>query len=247
MTGIARPSASLTTLDHLSYTQQSGVLLDKTIEKRNEWQRYLSSLYWLGGSTCSGKTTICAQLSERFGVTVSHRDDFIEDHFKRANPQDHPAICEWLYLRKEATRAEILERSVDDLVTLLIGAFREDFALTQEDLLKEKLASGTVVEGLRLLPDIIAPLLERSNLAAWLVLSPDLHRTLIEARSAKSAHRETTVEAARLREHLSQTFIGLGGRLTEMAAERGTEVIEIRTMEELREVPDTLARIWGLS
>ena len=131
----------------------------------------LNSYYWLGGSTCSGKTTICDSLSLRFHLDIHHRDDAIAEHWKQANPQNHPSICEWLHLRQAGSAEELLDRSVDDLVSLMISAFREDFSLTLEDLARTNLEPCTIVEGMRLLPEILMPHLEDKDRAVWLVPS----------------------------------------------------------------------------
>ena len=43
-------------------------------------------------------------------------------------------MCEWRDLRSGGQLSELLDRTVGDLVSVFISAFREDFRLTQEDL-----------------------------------------------------------------------------------------------------------------
>ena len=34
-------------------------------------------IYWLGGSTCAGKSTISNVFSEKYGFTIYHCDDYL--------------------------------------------------------------------------------------------------------------------------------------------------------------------------
>ncbi len=47
---------------------------------KNRIKAKMSSVYWLGGSTCAGKTTIANILSENYGFTVYHCDEYLGTH-----------------------------------------------------------------------------------------------------------------------------------------------------------------------
>ena len=217
------------------------------MEFQYDLRRYLNSLYWLGGSTASGKTTICSHLTERFGATVHQRDDAIEDHWTRINPQDHPALYEWCDYRKRGRVQEFIRRPIDDLVNLLVTAFREDFSLTLADLSEMKLGPRTIVEDLRFSPDSLVPLLADKRRAVWIVPSLDLHKDLISRRTGKQTVSKTPREAAREKERLALVFNEIAMTLGRVAEERGAEVLRIANAQDLKMAPDCIAKMWGFA
>ncbi len=207
----------------------------------------LNSLFWLGGSTCSGKTTICASLSGRYHVDIQHRDDVISEHWDRADPQNHPAIYEWLRLRQAGRSEELLDMPIDNLVTLMISAFREDFSLTLEDLSQQDLKPRTIIEGMRLLHEALVPLLEEKERAVWLAPSVALYKELLDRRSQASANKNVSRKDTQLREHLFSVFQELATTLGQMAEDYDARVIHMETIDDLRSAPDILANAWHLS
>ena len=171
----------------------------------------------------------------------------IEDHWTRINPQDQPALWEWREFRERGSLSEFLSRPVDDLVSLLVTAFHEDFPLTLEDLSQTKLNSRTIVEGLRLPPNLLVPLLEDKSRAIWIVPSLDLHKDLITRRSNKPGAADATREAAQRQEHLSSVLNELAVTLGIIAAEQGASVVRIEHMEDLVAAPNIIAHAWGLA
>ena len=52
--------------------------------------------YWLGGSSCCGKSTVAAQLSSRFGLRHVKQSDGDRRYDDRVSPVDHPAATRFL-------------------------------------------------------------------------------------------------------------------------------------------------------
>ncbi|WP_455714085.1 shikimate kinase [Anaerosporobacter sp.] len=46
-----------------------------------------SSIYWIGGSTCAGKTTISNILAANYGFRVYHCDEYLGKHIENSNAQ----------------------------------------------------------------------------------------------------------------------------------------------------------------
>ncbi len=44
-----------------------------------------TSIYWLGGSTCAGKTTVSNVLSEKYNLKVYHCDEYLGKHIEKSN------------------------------------------------------------------------------------------------------------------------------------------------------------------
>ena len=54
-------------------------------------KRDLSHVYWIGGSGCSGKSSIARILEKDHGFTAYHCDDHWQEHEERSSPAEHPA------------------------------------------------------------------------------------------------------------------------------------------------------------
>ena len=62
----------------------------------------------------------------------------------------------------------------------------EGFKLIIEDLLRLTRDTGVIVEGFRLLPHLVKPLISVSSHAVWLLPTPDFRQAVIESRGGSS-------------------------------------------------------------
>ena len=62
----------------------------------------------------------------------------------------------------------------------------EGFGLIVEDVLRLPRERGVVVEGFRLLPRLVKPLLSASNHAVWLLPTPEFRQSVIESRGGSA-------------------------------------------------------------
>jgi hypothetical protein len=60
----------------------------------------------------------------------------------------------------------------------------EGFGLIVEDLLKLPPDEGVIVDGFRLLPRLVGPLLHRSGQGVWLIPTPEFRRAAFESRGS---------------------------------------------------------------
>jgi hypothetical protein len=138
----------------------------------------LSHVYWLGGSPCSGKSSISEILAAQFDLAVYHVDEAFERHTEQFDPNKHPAMCNWLSMDWEARWM----RPIEALLAEAIDAYSEHFSLVLADLL----ATGdrpVLVEGTALLPDLVRPWLTAVQRAAWVVPAPAFQREHYSRRS----------------------------------------------------------------
>ena len=49
-------------------------------------------VYWIGGGTCAGKSSIADSLCSKHGLVRYHADDHWEDHTRRADVRTHPLL-----------------------------------------------------------------------------------------------------------------------------------------------------------
>ena len=121
--------------------------------------------YWLGGSTCAGKTTISNALSVKYGVTVYHCDEYLVKHIEKSNAQKHPNLNN---IAKTSWN-DILSMNVEEYIKWTTGSFREEFDMILEDLYQLPDDKPILVEGINLLPKLINEEIANINHAVWLV------------------------------------------------------------------------------
>lgn len=108
------------------------------------------TIFTIGGSPCSGKSTVAERLAKEYGVCCFHADDFLEEFISLAAEKGLP-ICSRL---RRMTAEEIWMRSPAEQC-------REEFAIYEElaDFIFRKLhaAEGEciIAEGAAFTPDIM--------------------------------------------------------------------------------------------
>ncbi|WP_093622357.1 hypothetical protein [Actinoplanes philippinensis] len=139
----------------------------------------LAHVYWIGGGSGAGKSTIAARLAQRHGFTLYATDDVMGDHARRSAPEDTP------YLQQFMAR-DMDERWVTGTPRTMLEEFHwyrgEAFGLIVEDLLALPADRGVIAEGFRLLPELVAPLLADPRHAVWLLPTPAFRRAALESR-----------------------------------------------------------------
>jgi len=130
------------------------------------------NVFWLGGSPCSGKSSISRILASRFDLNVYHVDEAFENLTQRLDPVHHPALTKW----RESSWDERWMQPIDNLVQDVIACYREHFALIREDILQMPKRKTLLVEGTALLPRLVAEVLTKSTDAIWIIPSADFQR-----------------------------------------------------------------------
>jgi 2-phosphoglycerate kinase len=112
----------------------------------------LSQAYILGGSPCSGKSTLAEKLCARFDLQYYKVDDHYQDHIRRANPQQHPTM----HKLAQMSWNETWSRPVDIQVREECQFYRELFEMILQDLEKFSAARPVLLEGAAFLPELVA-------------------------------------------------------------------------------------------
>jgi len=141
----------------------------------------LSHVYWIGGGSGAGKSTIARRLAARHGLRLYATDDVMTDHARRASPEDCPALAEFAAMDMDERWCH------RDPVTMLetFHWYRgEGFGLIVEDLLRLPPDRGVIAEGFRLLPHLVQPWLAAHRRAVWLLPTPEFRRAAFERRGS---------------------------------------------------------------
>ena len=139
----------------------------------------LSHVYWLGGGSGAGKSTIARALAAAHGLTLYDTDAAMADHGARCSLADTPFLARF----KAMTMDERwLERSPQDMLETFHWFRGEAFDLILEDLLALPADRPVIAEGFRLLPALVAPHLQNRHRALWLLPTPAFRRAAFAAR-----------------------------------------------------------------
>jgi hypothetical protein len=182
-------------------------------------RRRLRHVYWIGGGSGAGKSTVARRLAARHGLRPFATDDVMADHARRSTPGDSPLLAAFLAMSMDERWAL---RSPETMLETFHWFRGEGFGLIVEDLLGLPAgpaepadpgepaapagsaepaqpaepaapgepvgpavpAAGVVVEGFRLLPHLVQPLLAGPRHAVWLLPTPAFRRAAFDARGS---------------------------------------------------------------
>jgi hypothetical protein len=163
----------------------------------------LRHVYWIGGGSGAGKSTIARRLAERHGFVLYSTDGAMADHAARARvtPAEFPLLSAFAAMDMDQ---RWLNRSPDVMLETFHWFGGEGFGLIVEDLLR--LAGKPVIaEGFRLLPRLVKPLLAGPGQVVWLLPTPAFRRAAFGSRgSLWEIARKTSDPPAALRNLLER-------------------------------------------
>src|SRR2546430_1047148 len=122
-------------------------------------EHQLEGVFWLGGSPCSGKSSISEIIAGRFGFDVYRVDEAFESHAQSFDPLREPALTKW----SKSSWNQRWMQPVESLVQDVIACYREHFTLVLEDIFSLPRRKSLLVEGAALLPAQVASVLSRQN------------------------------------------------------------------------------------
>jgi hypothetical protein len=152
----------------------------------------LRHVYWIGGASGSGKSTIARRLAERYGMQVYDTDAVMPNHARRTEAEETPYLARFAAMDMDERWVNRTPREMLDTFHWFHG---EKFSNIIEDLLRLPADQLVIAEGFRLLPDLVQPLLADPRHAVWLLPSPQFRQAVFEARGgigwafiAKTSH-----------------------------------------------------------
>ncbi len=184
----------------------------------------LKNVYWIGGGSGAGKSTIAKRIADRHGFYYYSTDDVMPDHGKRTSADESP------YLR--AFKAmDMDERWVNRSPSEMLETFHwfngEGFRFIVEDLLSMPSDKGVVVEGFRLLPYLVRPWLAKTNQAVWLIPTPEFRKEVFEHRPENVKFYNRTSNPAKALNNLLERDKLFSERIKAEATEDNLHIIEL--------------------
>lgn len=201
----------------------------------------LQHVYWIGGGSGAGKSTIARRIAAQHGLPVYSTDEVMPDHASRSTPEDAP------YLSRFKTM-DMDERWVHRSPEIMLETFPwfrgEGFGLIVEDLLCLLADTGVIAEGFRLLPYLVKPLLAEPGHAVWLLPTPEFRRAAFDRRGWEIPQKTSDPELAQ-RNLLERDRI-FTDRLVEETKALELPVIEIDTAMNEGELVRQVTQAFGL-
>jgi len=155
----------------------------------------LSHVRWLGGGSGAGKSVVARRIALAHDVALYDTDKMMSAHAERCSSTSAPLLADFLAMSMD-------ERWVNRTPQVMADTFHwfngEGFDLFVEDLLTMSRDRLILVEGFRLLPKRVAPLLLNKRHALWLLPTPDFRRRAFQCRGTTMdiANRTTNPKRA---------------------------------------------------
>jgi len=129
--------------------------------------KLFSQAYILGGSPCSGKSTVAEILSAQYGFHYYKADDHESEHMQRAQPDLQPVMFKYSKTSWDKTWS----RSPEELLADEMTYYHERFSFILDDLCQLKSEDPVVLEGAAFLPELIEPYPINHNQVIYMIPS----------------------------------------------------------------------------
>jgi hypothetical protein len=191
----------------------------------------LNHVYWIGGSPCSGKSSIVDALATQHGLSRYQADEAFFQHEKVVVSEQHPVF----YKLTHCTSEELWMRPVEEQVAEEITLYREEFPLILEDLLALPKSPPILAEGAALLPECVIPLLMGLHRAIWIIPTEEFQLSCYGRREwAKDVVKACTNPERAFRNWM-QRDIRFARFAHQQAQQRGASVLVVNGAHSLAE------------
>lgn len=206
----------------------------------------LRDVRWLGGGSGAGKSSVARALAVRDPrLVVVDTDALMADHTRRADPAAAPALARFA----AATMDERwLGRSPQQMLETFHWYRGEAFDLLVDDVATVAARSPgrpVLVEGFRLLPELVEPLLPDPSHALWLLPTPAFRRRAFAARGSLDDVAGRTSDPPRALANLLARDALFTDRLRAQCADLGLVALEVDGSQPLEALVDHVgASLW---
>lgn len=216
----------------------------------------LRDIYWIGGGSGAGKSTVARRLAEQHGLRLYATDDVMADHGRLMTSAGSRLLAEFAAMDMD-------ERWVSRSPQAMLETFHwfrgEGFGLIADDLLRmvdpapgagpaagAGSGPGVIAEGFRLLPRLVRPLLADPRHAVWLLPTPGFRRAAFERRDPALQFWRRTSDQDRALRNLLERDRMFTAQLREDAGRLGLPFIEVDATVPEDELVERVAEMFGL-
>jgi hypothetical protein len=115
----------------------------------------LAHIYWIGGSPCSGKSSIATMIAAKYGWGYYSCDEAFYRHLKLIDASAQPVFSRVMGLSQEELWMRPVERQLRDELQI----YHEEFPFILADLLALDPTQPVIAEGAALRAELVQPLL----------------------------------------------------------------------------------------
>lgn len=199
----------------------------------------------MGGSVCSGKSTVVKHLAAQWSVPTYGFDERERDHLERLGRSER--ILERIE-NPEAKRAAFddrwLSRPPADMALRTMRSWKERFALVLEDLAGMN-EERMIVEGAGLFPELVGPLLNNAGRGVCLIATPEFIRWARHRRGMTAPELTSDPEFAR--ENIIARDCLMAAHVREEAQTHGLSTITVDGSESVEAIAEQVASCFGWS
>lgn len=202
-------------------------------------------VYWIGGGSAAGKSTIARRIAAQHGLSVYPTDDVMADHARRSSREECPLLHKFMAMDMDERWVNRSPKTMFDTFHWFRG---EGFNLIVEDVLRLPREPGVVVEGFRLLPHLVQPLLSVPNRAVWLLPTPEFRQAVIKSRGGSAwGFLAKTGDPERALRNLLERDRMFTDMLREETSRLGLTAIEVDTTTTEDDLTRRVSGVFGLS
>lgn len=204
----------------------------------------LRHVYWIGGGSGGGKSTIARRIAAEHGLQLYVTDDVMADHAKRSTPESCPLLHDFMAMDMDE---RWVNRSPKEMLETFHWFRGEGFNMILEDILRLPAGPGVIVDGFRLLPSLVKPLLAEPGHAVWLLPSPEFRQAVMDSRGGpRWGFIAKTGDPERALRNLLERDAMFTDRLYEEAQRLGLNTIAVDSTMTEDELAGRVARAFGL-
>jgi hypothetical protein len=178
-----------------------------------------------------------------YGLSLYATDDLMRDHASRRTPSDCPFLSEFVAMDMDE---RWVNRSPETMLETFHWFRGEGFGLIVEDLLRLPTEPGVIVEGFRLLPCLVKPLLAAPGHAVWLLPTPGFRRAAFESRGSLWEIAGKTGDPERALRNLLERDRMFTERLREETQRLGLPAIEVDATVTEDDLDERVTATFGL-
>ena len=221
--------------------QSEGQALTADVEALQDQLRHV---YWIGGGSGAGKSTITRRIAAERNLQPYVTDDVMADHAKRSTPRDCPLLHMFMAMDMDQ---RWVNRSPETMLETFHWFRGEGFNMIIEDILNMTREPGIVVDGFRLLPHLVKPLLADSSHAVWLIPTPEFREAVVESRGgSKSGFIAKTGDPERALQNLLKRDAMFTDRVNHEAQRLGLNTIEVNRLMSEEDLTVRVLQAFGL-
>jgi len=205
----------------------------------------LQHVYWIGGGSAAGKSTVARRIADRKGLRVYATDDVMADHARRSSPEDCPLLHSFMAMDMDE---RWLNRTPNTMLETFHWFKGEAFDLIVDDLLRLPRTPDIIVEGFRLLPQLVKPLLSKSSRAVWLLPGPEFRQEVIDSRGGPAwEFLARTSDPPRAFRNLLERDRMFTEQLRVETARLGLQTVEVDSATTKDEIVERVMKAFGCS